>query len=101
MAVGSIKELPDAARSLGKSLRIRKWRRMMIFSVFLFAGIASPSPDPLTMLMLAAPCLVLVEIAEVIIWANDRRRASRPSMYEGLADDELSPLDNHIDSEPR
>jgi sec-independent protein translocase protein TatC len=81
--------------------RIKKWRRMMIFSVFLFAGIASPSPDPLTMLMLAAPCLVLVEIAEVIIWANDRRRASRPSMYEGLADDELSPLDNHIDSEPR
>src|ERR1035437_5073272 len=81
--------------------RIRKWRRMMIFGVFLFAGIASPSPDPLTMLMLAVPCLVLVEIAEVIIWANDRRRASRPSMYEGLNDDELAPLDDQIDSEPR
>ena len=81
--------------------RIRKWRRMMIFGVFLFAGIASPSPDPLTMLMLAVPCLVLVEIAEVIIWANDRRRASRPSMYEGLADDEVAPLDDQIDSEPR
>jgi sec-independent protein translocase protein TatC len=81
--------------------RIKKWRRMMIFGVFLFAGIASPSPDPLTMLLLAAPCLVLVEIAEVIIWANDRRRASRPSMYEGLTDDELAPLDDQIDSEPR
>jgi sec-independent protein translocase protein TatC len=81
--------------------RIKKWRRMMIFGVFLFAGIASPSPDPITMLLLAAPCLVLVEIAEVIIWANDRRRASRPSMYEGLADDELAPLDDQIDSEPR
>ena len=81
--------------------RIRKWRRMMIFGVFLFAGIASPSPDPLTMLMLAVPCLVLVEIAEVIIWANDRRRASRSSMYEGLNDDELAPLDDQIDSEPR
>jgi sec-independent protein translocase protein TatC len=81
--------------------RIKKWRRMMIFGVFLFAGIASPSPDPLTMLLLAVPCLVLVEIAEVIIWANDRRRASRPSMYEGLSDDELAPLDDQIDSEPR
>jgi sec-independent protein translocase protein TatC len=81
--------------------RIRKWRRLMIFGVFLFAGIACPSPDPLTMLMLAVPCLVLVEVAEVIIWANDRRRANRPSLYEGLSDDELAPLDRDdtIDSD--
>ena len=75
----------------------RRWRRLMIFAVFLFAGIASPSPDPLTMLLLAVPCLVLVEIAEVIIWLNDRRRATRASLYAGLADDELAPLD---DEEP-
>jgi sec-independent protein translocase protein TatC len=83
--------------------RIRKWRRMMIFGVFLFAGIACPSPDPLTMLLLAVPCLVLVEVAEVIIWANDRRRANRPSMYSGLADDEVAPLDadDHIDADDR
>jgi sec-independent protein translocase protein TatC len=73
--------------------RIRKWRRFMIFGVFVFAGIASPSPDPLTMLMLAVPCVVLIEVAELIIWSNDRRRAARPSMYEGLADDQMSPLD--------
>jgi sec-independent protein translocase protein TatC len=73
--------------------RIRKWRRIMIFLVFVFAGIASPSPDPLTMLMLAVPCVLLIEVAEVLIWANDRRRANRPSAYSGLADDQLSPLD--------
>jgi sec-independent protein translocase protein TatC len=72
----------------------KRWRRLMIFAVFVFAGIASPSPDPLTMLLLAVPCLVLVEIAEFIIWINDRRRATRASMYEGLADDELAPLDD-------
>ena len=72
--------------------RIRKWRRYMIFGVFVFSGIASPSPDPITMLLLAIPCVVLIEVAEVIIWSNDRRRAARPSMYEGLADDEISPL---------
>jgi sec-independent protein translocase protein TatC len=76
----------------------KRWRRLMIFGVFVFAGIASPSPDPVTMLMLAVPCLVLVEISEVIIWLNDRRRAARPSMYEGLADDEVAPLDD--DDEP-
>jgi len=61
--------------------------------VFVFAGIASPSPDPVTMLLLAVPCVVLVEVAEAVIWATDRRRASRPSLYAGLSDDELSPLD--------
>jgi sec-independent protein translocase protein TatC len=78
--------------------RMRKWRRVMIFSVFVFAGIASPSPDPLTMLLLAGPCVVLVEAAEVLIWLNDRRRASRPPMYAGIGDDELSPLDLDLTS---
>jgi sec-independent protein translocase protein TatC len=74
--------------------RFRKWRRFMIFGVFLFAGIASPSPDPITMLLLAGPCVVLVEIAEVIVWNNDRRRARlHPDPYAGLADDELSPIE--------
>ena len=70
----------------------RKWRRLIIFGVFVFAGIASPSPDPLTMLLLAGPCVVLVELAELLIWMNDRRRAARASLYEGLSDDDLAAL---------
>jgi sec-independent protein translocase protein TatC len=73
--------------------RMAKWRRIIIFAVFVFAGIASPSPDPVTMLLLALPCVVLIEVAELIIWANDRRRARIPSPYAGLSDDEASPLD--------
>jgi sec-independent protein translocase protein TatC len=74
--------------------RFRKWRRFMIFGVFVFAGIASPSPDPITMLLLAGPCVVLVEVAEVIVYMNDRRRARlHPDPYAGLADDELSPIE--------
>ncbi len=72
--------------------RIRKWRRLMIFGVFVFAGVATPSPDPITMLLLAIPCLVLVELAEVFAWLNDRRLARRPPLYEGLDDDQMSPL---------
>jgi len=73
--------------------RIRKWRRYMIFLVFVFSGIASPSPDPITMLMLAVPCVLLVEIAEVLIYFNDRRRGRLTSPYDQLSDDEISPLD--------
>jgi sec-independent protein translocase protein TatC len=73
--------------------RFARWRKMMIFGAFLFAGIANPSPDPISMLLLAAPCVVLVEVAEVIIWANDRRRARIPDPYDDLADNEVSPLE--------
>jgi sec-independent protein translocase protein TatC len=73
--------------------RMRKWRRIMIFAVFVFAGIASPSPDPITMLLLAVPCVALIEVAELVIWMNDRRRARIPSPYAGLPDDDVSPLD--------
>ncbi len=71
---------------------VRKWRRVMIFLVFLFAGIATPSPDPFSMLLLAIPCVVLVEVAEVFVWLNDRRRARREAEYEALAQEAVSPL---------
>ena len=73
--------------------RFRKWRRVLIFTVFLLAGLANPSPDPVTMVILGGTCAVLVEAAEVIVWSNDRRRARlHPDPYTGLADDELSTL---------
>ena len=73
--------------------RFRKWRRALIFGVFLIAGAANPSPDPLTMLILGGTCALLVEAAELIVWSHDRRRARlHPDPYTGLADDELSPL---------
>src|ERR1700722_5955584 len=67
--------------------RFRKWRRLMLFGAFLFAGIANPSPDPISMLLVAVPCVVLVEVAEVVIYFNDRRRARVPDPYADLADD--------------
>jgi sec-independent protein translocase protein TatC len=73
--------------------RFRKWRRVLIFGVFLIAGMANPSPDPVTMLILGGSCAVLVEAAELIVWSHDRRRARlHPDPYAALADDELYPL---------
>jgi sec-independent protein translocase protein TatC len=82
--------------------RFRKWRRMMIFGVFVISGMANPSPDPITMLILGGGCAALVEVAELIVWSNDRRRARlHPDPYAGLADDELSPIELPDDTEDR
>ncbi|MGB6458211.1 MAG: twin-arginine translocase subunit TatC, partial [Streptosporangiaceae bacterium] len=71
--------------------RFRKWRRMIIFLVFAFAAIFTPSPDPLSMLLLAIPCVVLVEGAEVFCWLNDRRRAKHGSLeFPGLTDAQVT-----------
>jgi sec-independent protein translocase protein TatC len=74
--------------------RFKKWRRIIIFLVFVFAGIASPSPDPLTMLLLGGVVVLLVEVAEVLIYFNDKRYArNHPDLYAGLSDDELAPVE--------
>ncbi|MGH3245297.1 MAG: twin-arginine translocase subunit TatC [Trebonia sp.] len=74
--------------------RFTKWRRLILFLVFVFAGIASPSPDPITMLLLGGTVVVLVEVAEVLIYFNDKRYARKhPDLYGDLADDELAPIE--------
>jgi sec-independent protein translocase protein TatC len=70
--------------------RFRKWRRMIIFLVFAFAAVFTPSPDPISMLLLAVPCVALVELAEIFVWANDRRRARQAPAYPGLTPEELT-----------
>ncbi|WP_433188995.1 twin-arginine translocase subunit TatC [Actinoallomurus sp. CA-150999] len=73
--------------------RIKKSRRLIIFGLFVFAAVATPSQDPFTMLALALPTVVLFEVAEVIAYIHDRRKAARPDPYADLSDDEASPLD--------
>lgn len=70
--------------------RFRKWRRVIIFLVFAFAAVFTPSPDPISMLLLAVPCVVLVEFAEIFAWSNDRRRARRGPQYPGLTPGEVA-----------
>ena len=75
---------------------IRKYRRIMIFLVFVFAGAATPSPDPFSMLLLAIPCVILVECAELFVWWNDRRRARREAAL--LASEGLSEISEDTDT---
>lgn len=81
--------------------RFAKWRRMIIFLVFLFAAVATPSPDPISMLLLAVPCVALVEMAEVFAFFNDRRRARllEANPYPGLTAEQVAEyeLDDRAD----
>lgn len=75
--------------------RLMSWWRWIIFTIFIFSAIATPTGDPINLLLLAAPILVLVMIAVGIALLNDKRRARRnPTSidYSTLDDDEISPL---------
>ncbi len=54
--------------------RLSKWRAPIIFFIFVFAAVATPSIDPFTMLMLAVPMSALFIISEVIARFIDKRR---------------------------
>ncbi|MFD1831539.1 twin-arginine translocase subunit TatC [Streptomyces desertarenae] len=73
--------------------RMLGWWRIMVVSIAVFAAVATPSGDPLTMGALAAPIVVLYFAATGISLINDRRRR-RKDPYAGLDDDEASPLDH-------
>jgi sec-independent protein translocase protein TatC len=67
-------------------------RRWIVVGVFAFAAVATPTGDPITMLMLAVPMWLLFEAAVVVCRINDRRRAraSGEPDYDELGDDEAS-----------
>ncbi|MGW8063416.1 twin-arginine translocase subunit TatC [Streptomyces ziwulingensis] len=71
--------------------RMLGWWRGMIMGITLFAAIATPSTDPLTMLWLAGPIWVLYFVAVGISLLNDRRRVRREALEPD--DDEASELD--------
>jgi sec-independent protein translocase protein TatC len=76
--------------------QLSRWARGIIFGVFVFAAVATPSQDPITMLGLALPMTLLFGIAYAVAAVHDRRKTRRgdTSVYAGLSDDELSPLDD-------
>jgi sec-independent protein translocase protein TatC len=73
--------------------RLRHWRRMEIFAVTVFAAIAVPSPDPLSMLACAVPMALLYEVALGIARLHDARKARRAAVdsFADLPDDIASP----------
>jgi sec-independent protein translocase protein TatC len=79
--------------------RLRQWSRGIVFGIFVFAAVATPSQDPFTMSALAGPMCLLFGVAVVIATLHDRRvaKALAASPDAHLGDDELSPLPDNDD----
>lgn len=73
---------------------IRRSWRWTVLAVFLFGAIATPTGDPLSMMLLAGPMLILILLAFGFALLNDRRKSRRSTEpdYDSLADDEASPI---------
>ncbi|HEX6197467.1 MAG TPA: twin-arginine translocase subunit TatC [Jiangellaceae bacterium] len=63
-------------------------RRWVIVGIFVFAGVATPTGDPITLLALATPMWLLFEAAVMVCRVMDRRR--RPT----LSPDEPTPIED-------
>jgi sec-independent protein translocase protein TatC len=74
--------------------RLRSSWRAMVFGIFVFAALITPSQDPYTMSALAGPMCLLYLVALLVTRVHDRRAAERAddAPFAHLRDDELSPL---------
>jgi sec-independent protein translocase protein TatC len=75
--------------------RMKAWWRPMVLGIFVFAAVATPSPDPITMSVLAVPMCVFYGIAVLVARVRDirLREHEAASPFAGLGDDEAAPLE--------
>ncbi|SEG54557.1 sec-independent protein translocase protein TatC [Actinacidiphila yanglinensis] len=75
--------------------RMLGWWRGMVIGITVFAAVATPTGDPLTMSLLAAPIVLLYFLAMGVCFFNDRRRERRRAADpdHALDPDEASSLD--------
>ena len=70
---------------------LAKSRRVILFGICVLAAVVTPA-EPLSMLALAIPLILLFELAELFCFINDRIRRRNDPLAE-LGDDEISPLE--------
>ena len=83
--------------------QLGRWRAYIVFATFVFAAVATPSTDPITMLFLALPMSVLFMLSELIARFVDHRRGrGEEPDFDEFDDDEISPINlRHDPSDER
>lgn len=78
--------------------KLRSWLRGIVFGLFVFAAIATPSQDPVSMLALAGALTILFLFALVITRFHDRAAAKRRAAegWDTWDPDEPSPLEHWV-----
>ena len=76
---------------------------IIVMGIFLFAALATPTGDPVTMSLLAVPMCALFAASYVVCRLNDRRRARTSSEpdYGALDDDQASEIEPATQPERR
>jgi len=57
---------------------LKRWRKIALIVILIGAGLVAPSPDPVSMLMVAAPMLIMYEGSLIVgAWTRKRRLAQQ------------------------
>lgn len=74
---------------------LAKWRRGLIMGLFVFAAIATPGTDPISMIALAIALTALFEMAIQLARIHDKRKARlrKDEGWDALDDNEAAPFD--------
>lgn len=68
---------------------VSKHTRMVVFLMFVFAAVATPSQDPITMLALALPMVALFFVAMAFMYFHDKRRDAADAAHARAIEEEL------------
>ena len=84
------------------AVTLAKGWRIAVFTCFLFAAVASPTPAEVSMMfLLALPMVALYLVALGIAWFVDRRRARRlDDLHEDEASDDRVARDDRRSPSP-